>query len=83
MIQRQIAENILAQVGKYPVITVTGPRQSGKTTLIKDLFADFPYFSLENLDTQSRFENDPRGLFQQYGHKMVIDEVQRVPQILS
>ncbi|MEM8584916.1 MAG: ATP-binding protein [Bacteroidota bacterium] len=83
MIQRQIAENILAQVGKYPVITVTGPRQSGKTTLIKDLFADFPYFSLENPDTQSRFENDPRGLFQQYGHKMVIDEVQRVPQILS
>ena len=83
MIPRQIAPQILAQVGKYSVIIVSGPRQSGKTTLIRSLFPDFPYFSLENPDVQQRIEQDPRGLFQQYGHRMVLDEVQRLPIILS
>lgn len=83
MIPRQVSGEIKAQVGKYPVITITGPRQSGKTTLIKQLFGDLPYFSLEDPDVRLTIESDPRGLFQQYGHRMVLDEVQRLPELLS
>ena len=83
MIQRRIAHEITRQVGKYPVITITGPRQSGKTTLIRQLFSELPYFSLEDPDVRALAERDPRGLFQQYGHKMVLDEVQRLPILLS
>lgn len=83
MITRQIEDAIRAQVGKYPVITITGPRQSGKTTLIKALFSELPYFSLENPDTRARVNDDPRGFFQQYGNKMVLDEVQKLPILLS
>ena len=83
MIKRHIEEAIKAQVGKYSVLTITGPRQSGKTTLIKNLFPGFPYFSLENPDTRQQIERDPRGFFQQYGHKLILDEVQRLPSLLS
>lgn len=83
MIERHITTALLALVGKFPVLTVTGPRQSGKTTLIKKHFADLPYFSLENPDTYARIASDPRELFQTYGHRMILDEVQRFPQLLS
>lgn len=83
MITRQIASAISGLVGKFPVLTITGPRQSGKTTLIKSLFPDLPYFSLENPDVYARIERDPRALFHTYGHRMILDEVQRLPQLLS
>ena len=83
MIERNITPSLLALVGKFPVLTITGPRQSGKTTLLKKLFSDLPYFSLENPDTYSRIASDPRALFQTYGHRMILDEVQRFPQLLS
>ena len=83
MISRNIASALLALVGKFPVLTITGPRQSGKTTLIKNLFANFPYFSLENPDVYARISQDPRALFRTYGHRIILDEVQRFPEILS
>jgi predicted AAA+ superfamily ATPase len=83
MIPRKIESSIKEQVGKYPVITITGPRQSGKTTLIKKLFSDLPYFSMENPDVLAQIEKDPRQLFRRHGHRMVLDEVQRLPIILS
>ncbi|MBD3288781.1 DUF4143 domain-containing protein [candidate division KSB1 bacterium] len=83
MIRREISEIILSKTSQMPVIVVTGPRQSGKTTLVKALFQDYDYVNLEFPDIRSRAEEDPR-LFLT-GHKtgLVIDEVQRVPDLLS
>ena len=63
MFQRSAAALVqrLAQI--FPVISITGPRQSGKTTLAKELFAQFPYVSLENLDIRHEALNDPRAFF--------------------
>lgn len=83
LIPRQLTSAIRAQIGKYPVFTITGPRQSGKTTLIRELFPQLPYFSLENPDVRRQLERDPRALFSQYGHQLVLDEVQRLPELLS
>ena len=83
MIARQISASIQGLIGQYSVFTITGPRQSGKTTLIRSLFSTFPYFSLENPDTREQIRQDPRSLFARHGHRMVLDEVQRVPELLS
>ena len=83
MITRSIESSIKNIQGKFPVITVTGPRQSGKTTLLKSLFPDLPYFSMETPDIREQVINNPRGLFSRYGHQLVIDEVQRTPDLLS
>ncbi len=83
MITRQIEQYVRAEIGRYPVITITGPRQSGKTTLIKKIFSDFPYFSLENPDTRDKFLQNPREMFAKHGHRIILDEVQRQPKLLS
>jgi predicted AAA+ superfamily ATPase len=83
MIQRQIASSINKILGKYPILTVTGPRQSGKTTLLKSLFSDWHYVSMETPDVRQQVLQNPRGLFSRYGHRIVIDEVQRTPDLLS
>jgi len=83
MIARQILTPIRDQIGKYSVIMITGPRQSGKTTLIRKYFPDLPYLSLENPDTRQQLQADPNALFRQYGHRLVLDEVQRLPILLS
>jgi predicted AAA+ superfamily ATPase len=83
-IKRNI-EPILLQLSKeYPVITVNGPRQSGKTTLVKSIFADKPYVNLELPDIRQRIADDPRGFLQSYETTgIIIDEVQRLPELLS
>lgn len=83
MIERQLTAKIKEMKGKYPVITITGPRQSGKTTLIKSLFPDIPYFSMETPDIREQVMANPRELFARFGHSLVLDEVQRTPEILS
>lgn len=80
---RQIASVIKAQQSKFPVIAVTGPRQSGKTTLLKELFNDYRYVSLENPDTRSFAMEDPVGFLNEYSEKVIFDEVQRVPALFS
>jgi len=68
---------------RYPIVALTGPRQSGKTTLLKGMFPDFRYVSLENPDNRAFAENDPNGFLQLYDQKVILDEVQRVPALLS
>ena len=68
---------------KFPVVTLTGPRQSGKSTLLKSCFADYKYVSLEDPDIRQLAENDPRGFLKNCGTKCIIDEAQRVPDLFS
>ena len=82
-IQRQIAPIIEAQKSKFPVLALTGPRQSGKTTLLKELFSGYRYVSLENPNTRSFALDDPIGFLNQYDQKVILDEVQRVPELFS
>lgn len=82
-IERQIAPTIKAQQSKFPVLAVTGPRQSGKTTLLRELFKEYRYVTLENPNTRSFALEDPIGFLNQYDKKVVFDEVQRVPALFS
>ena len=62
MIQRELQSHVARLSGSYPVVTVTGPRQSGKTTLCRAVFGDKPYLSLEDPDVRAEARADPRGL---------------------
>ena len=68
---------------KYPVLTVTGPRQSGKTTLCRRVFPDLPYVSLESPDQRQFAIEDPRGFLRQYEDGAILDEIQRTPDLVS
>ncbi len=83
MIERSIAQYLIELSSMYPVVTVTGPRQSGKTTLTKMVFPDYSYVSLENIDIRQFAETDPRGFLSSYSSPVIIDEIQRVPSLLS
>ncbi len=83
MIQRDIKNELLASANEYPVVTVFGPRQSGKTTLVKMTFSDKPYFSLEYPDIRSAAALDPRGFLNSISQGAILDEIQRLPQLLS
>jgi predicted AAA+ superfamily ATPase len=82
-IERAITSAILGACEYFPTITITGPRQSGKTTLIKRLFSGLPYFSLENLDVRNFAVNDPRAFLNQNAEGMILDEIQNAPELLS
>ena len=81
MLTRHISDCLLSAATENPVVTLMGPRQSGKTTLCRALFPDHEYISLEAPDVRSRALADPRGLL--VGDNIVIDEVQRAPDLLS
>ena len=83
MVQREIETIAKKMFRKYPVISITGPRQSGKTTLIRHLFPDLPYVSLEDYDERQFAIQDPRGFLARHPNGAVLDEVQRTPQIFS
>jgi predicted AAA+ superfamily ATPase len=83
MIRRHLAETIDRLTDGFPIIAITGPRQSGKTTLSRAIFADKPYVSLEELDTRRYATEDPRGFLGQFPDGAVIDEAQRVPELFS
>lgn len=80
---RQISNIITSQLSKFPVLAVTGPRQSGKTTLLKEIFSAYRYISLEDPDIRSFAMDDPVGFLNEYSSKVIFDEVQRVPQLFS
>ena len=82
-IHRHLLPVLLQRARQYPVVTVTGPRQSGKTTLCKLAFAHLPYANLEQPDVREFARSDPHGFLAQYPHGAVIDEVQRLPELLS
>jgi len=83
VIKRDLSESISKIALQFPVIIITGPRQSGKTTLVQNIFPEKAYISLEDLDTREFAEQDPRGFLSQYQDGAILDEVQRVPQLFS
>lgn len=82
-VNRKIKPAIEFLLGKYPVIAVTGPRQSGKTTFLRAAFPNFEYVNLENPDNRSFAETDPNSFLKKYNSRVIIDEVQRVPSLFS
>jgi len=83
MIERDISQELLGSASEYPVVTIMGPRQSGKTTLVRMVFSHKPYFSLEYPDVRAAAEADPRGFLAQAPDGAILDEVQRLPELLS
>ncbi len=83
MIQRSISQGVLRLSQKVPVITVTGPRQSGKTTLVKELFKDYSYVNMEDQRVKQFAEEDIAGFFSTYPEKIIIDETQLAPKLFS
>ena len=83
MIQRQLLNELLQSAKDYPVVTVIGPRQAGKTTLVKMAFPDYDYCNLENPEIRDLALSDPNALFSRYSGKCIFDEIQRVPELLS
>lgn len=83
MIARQMTETLLRLAKGFPVVAIIGPRQSGKTTLARAVFADKPYISLEDPDVRAFADNDPRTFLKQYPNGAILDEVQRCPDLFS
>lgn len=83
MVARTLQAHLAALATRYPVVTVTGPRQSGKTTLCKGVFAAKPYLSLEPPDEREFAVRDPRAFLARFPDGAVIDEIQRAPDLLS
>lgn len=83
MITRTLGNKLIEIGKKYPIVTLTGPRQSGKSTLLKAILPGYRYVSLEDPDIRSFALEDPRGFLSTYPEKIIIDEVQRVPELFS
>jgi predicted AAA+ superfamily ATPase len=83
MIERILAQKLIAMAQKFQVITLTGPRQSGKTTLVKAAFPSLQYVSLEEPDIRQIAISDPRGFLSNYGDGAILDEVQNAPDLFS
>lgn len=83
MINRQLLQPILQIKEKYPIIAVTGPRQSGKTTLLKNAFPDYQYISLEDPDLRNFAQIDPKGFLKTFAENIIFDEIQQVPHLFS
>lgn len=83
MIERDLTKELVRTMATYPVVTLTGPRQAGKTTLAKRCFPNFSYATLEDPTVRTMAETDPKTFFKKYPEPLIIDEVQRVPGITS
>lgn len=83
MIHRTITDKLLVMAQKFPVVTLTGPRQSGKSTLVKAAFPDYAYITLEDPDERAFAQDDPRAFLGRCGSHAILDEVQRVPDLFS
>ena len=83
MVQRESHRTLIELSQSFPIVTVTGPRQSGKTTLVKMKFPEKPYVSLESPDKRSFANEDPIGFLEQYPNGAILDEIQRSPDLLS
>lgn len=83
MIEREIAPHLVRLFEQYPFVTVTGPRQSGKTTLCRAAFGDLAYADLERPRTRAFASTDPEGFLAQFPDGAVLDEVHHLPELLS
>lgn len=83
MIERQTTERLKKLAAQFKSVAITGPRQSGKTTLAKQVFPDKQYASLENPDTRLMAQTDPRGFLAQFPKGAILDEIQQAPELFS
>jgi predicted AAA+ superfamily ATPase len=83
MIKRKILNELKVLLKEFPVVTVLGPRQAGKTTLVKDFLSGYEYSNLEDPSIRDFAKSDPKAYLAQFKGKVIIDEVQRVPELLS
>lgn len=83
MIKREIEQVCIRLFNQYPIITITGPRQSGKTTLARKIFPEKPYVNLEFPDQRQFAIDDPRGFLGRYPDGAILDEIQRTPELPS
>lgn len=83
IINRELSKSFIKLKNYYPVLALNGPRQSGKTTLLKTLFPKYPYFSLEDPDARNAVMLDTRRFLTEHSKGVVIDEAQRIPEIFS
>jgi predicted AAA+ superfamily ATPase len=83
MFTRELTPTLKKVADSFPAIFLTGPRQSGKTTLLRQTFPDYTYISLERPDVLERMKSDPLGFLQDHEQKWIIDEAQRFPEIFS
>lgn len=83
MLKREAATILLDKAKQYPIVAITGPRQSGKSTLSKMLFSQKPYCSLEDLDQRQFASDDPRGFLAQFPKGAILDEIQHCPDLFS
>lgn len=83
MIPRTIVSELLTQLKEYPIITVLGPRQAGKTTLVQETLTDYQYVNLENPETRQFAIDDPKAFLKYYSGNTIFDEIQRTPELLS
>lgn len=80
---RELREILLLSARRYPLVTVLGPRQSGKTTLVRSAFPDHAYCNLEDPESRALATSDPKEFLHRYRAPLILDEVQRVPDLLS
>ena len=83
VIQRRLQPYLRQVRAYYPVVSITGPRQAGKTTLARLEFADYRYVNFEDIRLQESFRDDPRGFLEVYDGEVIFDEAQRVPQLFN
>lgn len=83
IIEREIKEKLTALLKSFPVVTLTGCRQCGKSTLLKHLLPNYTYVSLEDIDIRQMAKDDPRHFISVYNKNVIIDEIQQVPELLS
>lgn len=83
MINRQIETELHKLLEEYPVVTLLGPRQAGKTTLARNALSDYDYSNLEHPETRQFAQDDPRAFLAQFSGNVILDEIQRVPDLLS
>ncbi len=83
MIKRNLEGVLKSYSREYPIIAVVGPRQSGKTTLVRSFFKEYNYITLESMDNRERVNSDPRGFLEDIGKRVILDEIQRVPSLFS
>ena len=82
-IEREMSETLRIVMNEYPIVTISGPRQSGKTTFAKKCLPEYGYVNLEDADSAEFARSDPKGFLRQYPVPLIIDEAQRVPELMS